>query len=476
MTPHNILVLSDVHLGSDLVHHARPDAPLRSHAGSRRDRELVAMLEWYQARAENRPWRLVIAGDFVDFAGMAVSAVTGEVSTECTEEEREIGLGSATDHTIAKLRRVAAHHRDVFAALSRFVSAGHSLVLIRGNHDVDFHWPAVQDEFRQILASYGAPPERVEFADWFYYEEGRVYIEHGHQYDDYCAYSHVLHPVLPSDPRRSDRNFADVLLRRVVRPTRGMRESGHENKSAIDYLRFGLKLGAGGVVALGSRFVLAIGALIRLWWEHAQGAADVMRREHERKMAMLSEAKQISLVKLRALASLQKPPVTKSLVRVLAGVMVDRVALTFLGLMGVLWLVLTRTTEVAIGVTIGAVALAVIGLLWRRARGAIDPSEVLRERATRVCTLLPTALVVMGHTHSPEIRRSANGSSEYVNVGAWAEEDEDEDEVIAARDAEEGKHVSSRTHLVVRDIDGRLVATLMRWDSESGPRSFDEAA
>ena len=76
---HNLLVLSDVHLGSDLVQHCRPGAPLRSAASSRRDRDLAALLDWYRARpVEGRPWRLVIAGDLVDFVGMSVSGDSGE--------------------------------------------------------------------------------------------------------------------------------------------------------------------------------------------------------------------------------------------------------------------------------------------------------------------------------------------------------------------------------------------------------------
>ncbi|NUP09016.1 MAG: hypothetical protein HOW73_23445 [Polyangiaceae bacterium] len=465
MTSHNLIVLSDIHLGSDLIQHARPDAPPRGRAASRRDRELVALLDWYRCRREGRrPWRIVFAGDLVDFVGMAVTPITCELQTEPTEEEREYGLGSATDHTIAKLRCVAEHHRDVFLAMARFVAAGNTMVIVRGNHDVEFHWEAVQATFREILLEFGAQaPERIEFSDWFYYEEGVVYIEHGHQYDDYCAYEHVLFPVLPSDPRRTDRSIADVLLRRVVRPTRGMKESGHEHASALDYVRFAMKLGLGGLVGLGRRFVVAIGALLVLWRHGMKSTSAWVKKEHERKMSLLAEARNISVLKLRALASLHKPPVTRSLIRVLAGVMLDRVVFSLLMLAGLVWLLVARWTPL-LGVAVGACVLSAATGAWLfyRARGSIDPSEALRERAARVCTLLPTAFVVMGHTHSPEIRKTSSGT-EYVNVGAWAEED-DEDNPSAKP--------STRTHLVLTEVDGRTVASLLAWDSESGPRRF----
>src|SRR5687767_8511648 len=186
MAPHNLIVLSDVHLGSDLVQHSRPDAPERGAASERRDRELVGLLDWYWKRPRRGlPWRLVIAGDLIDFAGMSVSAAPDEIVTEPNDEERRHGLGSSVDHTLAKLRRVAERHRPVFAAIARFVAAGHTLVVLRGNHDVDLHWEPVKTAFRAMLAEH-APLSAgsVEFADWFYYEEGLVYVEHGHQYDD----------------------------------------------------------------------------------------------------------------------------------------------------------------------------------------------------------------------------------------------------------------------------------------------------
>lgn len=394
MREHNLLILSDVHLGSDLVHHARPDAPLRGAAAEERDRELIALLDWYRLRPEGgRPWRLVIAGDLVDFVGMSVSPPPGVLEKTLSAEERRHGLGSTAEHTRAKLRRVAARHREVFAALARFLGCGNSLVVVRGNHDVDFHWRPVQAEFRALIAEHEPLAAlRVRFADWFYYEEGVVYVEHGHQYDGYCSLEHVLHPVKPSDPGRSYRSLSDLLLRIVVRPTRGLFESGHDTATALDYLRFAAQLGARGMFALGRRFVVAIAAAIGVWREHMSEAARRVRDEHERKMALLAEAAEVGLGRLRALSRLQRPPVTRSLLRILAGLMIDRVAFTVALVALALWALIARWTplfavEAAGGLTlIGAGAWA-----WRRVRSEVSTVESLREQAARIATLFPAA-------------------------------------------------------------------------------------
>lgn len=462
---HNLIVLSDVHLGSDLVHHAQPEAPRRGRSSERRDQDLAALFTWYREHpVDGRPWRLVIAGDFIDFAGMSVMT-EATLETAPTEEERAHGLGGAKDHTLMKLRLVMEHDAAVMQSLAEFVAAGNSLVIVRGNHDVEWHWQAVQDEFRHALAA-RAPlrPEHIEFAPWFYYEKGVVYVEHGHQYDAYCSYEHVLHPVSPTDPRRTTRSLSDILLRYVVRPTRGMSEAGHAAAGMLDYLRFGARLGAGGMLDLARRFVRATQALFSLWREHVSEAARWIQREHDTRMEQLSRLHRIKLRRLRSLARLQRPPVTKSLLAILSSVMLDRVALGAVGalLATVLFLGIDSFWLASAYVLGASLLLVMAGIASRRLRHSLEPSAELRERSTRVARLFPAAFIVMGHTHLPETR-PATADATYVNLGAWAEED--------APDGQLPSLPATRTHLVVQRVNGRPIAALLTW-GPSGPEPF----
>ena len=464
MADHNLLVLSDVHLGSDLVHCAQPDAPRHDGTEDGRDRALASLFDWYRQHPHGgRKWRLVIAGDFVDFVGMSVPPPSSKLSTPLDPDDIAFGLGGAEDHTIHKLRCVARRHRAVFESLARFIAAGNTLVVVRGNHDVDFHWPSVQDEFVRQLALH-ARIERgtVEFAPWFYYEKDRVFVEHGHQYDPYCSYDHVLEPLSPSDPRRSQRSLSDVLLRHVVRPTRGLLETGHEKAGLRDYVAFGLGLGLRGAGNLFARFVGAVARLFVMWREHAGEGARRLRSRHERHMADLAALLDLKLESLRALASLQRPPVTQNFGHLTLAVMLDRVLLTLLAVAAVALVVLAFPW--AHGLTLAVficVALAGTSAALSRLRHHIDPSSELRERAARVARLFPAAFVVMGHTHLPEVRSAGASESTYVNLGAWAEGDEG------------SAHGASRTHFVVHvEDDGRATAELRVWDAETGPRRF----
>jgi predicted phosphodiesterase len=462
---HNVLAFSDVHLGSDLVSYAIPDAPPRSRVSIARDRELSAFLAWYRGhRIDGRPWRLVIGGDFIDFSGMSVMAPHEELVTAPTEEELAHGLGGAADHSLAKLRLVMAHHASVMQSLAEFVAAGNQLVIVRGNHDVDWHWECVQTEFvKRLEALADVPDGAVVFAPWFYYEEGLLYVEHGHQYDSYCSHEHVLYPVAPGDPQRMALSLSDVLIRYIVRPTRGMMEGGHEKHGVFDYVRFAFSLGARGTLLLARRFIEANRALFSLWRDHVGRMAKRSRREHERRMRRLSVAYRISVRRLRALVRLQRKPATASLSAIATSLMLDRLALGTLAIVAFATLfAFSQHWTLLLPAMVVAGALLLAGRRLWLVRHTPEPSAELRERAARVARLFPAAFVVMGHTHLPEMKPTA-ASVTYVNLGAWAEEE--------SPDGTPGALPATRTHLVVT-CDGETPSAELRiWDVD-GPRPF----
>ena len=464
----SLLVFSDVHLGSDLNDHT---AHLRR--STRIDTDLVRFLDHYREAPEGADrWRVVIAGDFIDFIGMSVDpADTDALPTDLNAEERIHGLGNASDHARAKLRRVAKRHPDVFEALGLMVARGHALTMVHGNHDLEFHWEDVQTDFRALLLGAAerseqcgvvdarAFCERIEFNPWFFYWGGVAYIEHGHQYDPFCATDYQMAPLSPLDPRRMIRGFCDVLLRYVVRPTSGMRESGHETMGALDYVAFAARQGIGGMFRLGVRFFEAVVELFRLRRAHFSEAARALREEHERRMGLLAEATRIGIERLSALAALQSQPVTRSIRGILASVLLDRLALA---LLCSLLLVVTGVLGLRSGhffFASASIALGwVLGHRYLAKQRHLDPGEQMADRASQLARLLPAAFVVMGHTHTPVEKPVADGAATYINLGAWAEEE-----------PEAGS--ATRTHLVITLRDGKPVAELRAWSAD-GPRKY----
>jgi UDP-2,3-diacylglucosamine pyrophosphatase LpxH len=484
----SLLILSDVHLGNDL-NDLRPRGPGSAERRSAQvDVDLSNLLAHYaRTPPSGKRWRLVIAGDFIDFIGMAILPLPHELDTEPSDEELAHGLGNASDHGRLKLRAVVARHRPVFEALAAFVAQGHALTLIHGNHDMEFHWDGVKRDLEALLvrmaldagghdASFASEfASRIEFAPWFYYAAGVAYIEHGHQYDTLCSTEHVMAPLSPLDPRRIARSFSDVLLRWVVRPTKGVPEYGHERLGVLDYVMMGVHMGFGGLLRLVARFMASVLELFRLRRAYLTEAAQTVREEHERRMGALAVKMRIGIEKLRELAALQVPPVTRSIPKILAGVLLDRL---ILGLSAGTALIGLAVFAGAHGWSWAAMAtVALLTLLAHRQLSArrrvwfgekLDNDATLVDRAGRLATLFPAAFVVMGHTHSPVMVPVAQGTSTYVNVGSWHEAEDEANKPASFR--------AARTHLVIHpakagQADTGPVGEFLTW-APAGPTKF----
>jgi UDP-2,3-diacylglucosamine pyrophosphatase LpxH len=472
----NYILFSDVHLGADLVQHVRPHASERHTTPTATDRDLAAMLDWYREhRDPQRPWCLVIAGDLVDFIGMSIAPLPDHpMLTALNDEERMHGLGSAPDHAATKMRAVAARHGLVFDGLARFVAEGHRLVLIRGNHDMDFHWEDAREAFVQAVieriptvadnAEARAQVEaRIEFCPWFYYVEGLLYVEHGHQFDAVCNYPHLLAPLQAADPSRLHWSLSDWLLRSVARPTPGLGTEGHEKRGIRDYVRFAWSLGVLGALRLGHRYFRALVTALRTCRRVLHSSARALREEHERGMTRVAHAMRVGLEPVKALAALWPRPVASGWLGILRNAFLDRLgagalvclALPILLLLG---LPLGWVLSVTAGLLLGMVGLWV----WsaRQRVRDVDAASALRRAAGRIAELFPARFVVMGHTHKPVFERLTDAAT-YVNLGNWAVDDLDG----AAQEA-------PRTHLVLRWIDGQPQAEFRRWDSLLGPQRF----
>ena len=201
----NYLIASDLHL--TLVKDDEDRAT---------DGELIAFLAHYRDNpVDDRPWTLLLAGDSFDFLYPDMDLFTQRHPGD--DAPRAGGAGFLEhwdmDAVAWRLRTTMIERAELFAELARFLLAGNRLVLIKGNHDVELQWARIQEAFADTLCEVasaaldepdeGALRARVEFVDWFYLEQGQLYVEHGNQYDEFNAFPNVLDPALVHDPTRA---------------------------------------------------------------------------------------------------------------------------------------------------------------------------------------------------------------------------------------------------------------------------------
>jgi UDP-2,3-diacylglucosamine pyrophosphatase LpxH len=218
-----VVIISDLHAGEGYLQNRRAYARGENFFEDEAFRNFLHHLEDDAAQqeqraqgaaAQKRPIKLVINGDFLDFIRARstptdrerqvysryfrrLGLIKKEEDFEIAPHEGKYGLRTEEHKSVWKLRRIAEGHPVLFEALAEFVAHGHKLVLIKGNHDLEFYWPAVQKEFIKLLASklpsynghYESAAERfaylqvhIEFCQRAYIIEEQIYIEHGHQY------------------------------------------------------------------------------------------------------------------------------------------------------------------------------------------------------------------------------------------------------------------------------------------------------
>src|SRR5512146_1962774 len=116
----NILIVSDLHFGEELLPGASSDRREAVELGAKAFCEFLH----YQAvrRLNGRPWRLVVAGDLFDFMSVVIPAWP-EHPARNTDERRH-GIGRGTRSGIRRLEAICAHHTPLLTELARFVAAG----------------------------------------------------------------------------------------------------------------------------------------------------------------------------------------------------------------------------------------------------------------------------------------------------------------------------------------------------------------
>jgi len=231
--PDLVLVVSDLHLGNG----QDPDSG-RYHRRENflSDAGFEDFLE-HHASAIHGSSLLVLNGDIFDFLRITdvpttdadfaewsalladlrmPSLPTASMLRQVIRRERRYGLRTSDYKSVWKLRCIANGHRRFFRALNWWIEAGHQLVLVKGNHDVELYWPLVQAAIRWEIAGRTLSADvdgRVFFCqDGF--QLANVYFEHGHRFEGTTTVKGP--PTLPGVPTELNLPLGSFVNRYVI--------------------------------------------------------------------------------------------------------------------------------------------------------------------------------------------------------------------------------------------------------------------
>ncbi|MBX2988069.1 MAG: metallophosphoesterase [Bdellovibrionaceae bacterium] len=186
-------ILSDLHLCE--AEPVNPKYPLWKKFKTRMfffDGVFADFLSHLEDKAGGAPIELILNGDIFDFD--SVMALPEEPVFRLSWLEKKRGLFPRSERSSFKIKVILKDHPLFVEALRNFIARGHRVVFVIGNHDLELHFPAVQQEILRHLSLTPEAQDRVRFIDWFYISNQDTLIEHGNQYDPYCVCEDPLNP------------------------------------------------------------------------------------------------------------------------------------------------------------------------------------------------------------------------------------------------------------------------------------------
>jgi UDP-2,3-diacylglucosamine pyrophosphatase LpxH len=412
----NILVVSDLHFGEELLPGATTERRTAVELGGKAFRELLAYHA--QRRLDGRPWRLVIAGDLFDFMSVVIPGT--RTLPARTPEERRYGVDRSIAAGVIRMQRICENHRPLLADMVRFVAAGNQIDIIVGNHDIELLEPEVVAELQRQLRAAGAIDgtlERIRVVPWFVYVPGVAWIEHGHVYDEGCSFQYNLCPV---DPKLGHvlANADYAATRYLAMAVPDIDPHGIEEWSFWGYMHYGWQLGAISFGRLWAAYARFAWALVRASFQHrSYKASDARRRVHRERLREVAAAGGISEDTAMQIDRLARTPMTIGWRRLARMLMLDKlsIALGLIGVIAVLALLLPAVWAlIGTGIAIaGAVAL----YAWS-GKHMVTSQLPMRAVPMRLRRHVDAPVIVFGHTHDPRWQPLRSGGV-YINSGTW---------------------------------------------------------
>ena len=447
---HDLIVLSDLHLGEGCPGDSGRYAPREDFFS---DEAFARLLDHLHGKYADDPARLVLVlnGDIFDFLTSTTvpdPEACESLPFEVSAGEKKFGLDPSPDKSVYKLDLIVSGHLLFFQALARFVGTGHSVHILRGNHDLELYFEEVQERLLEHLTLFEGGPtleearERIQFHQWFYIEPDRLYIEHGNQYEASNSIRYPLNPLLPNDSGiLLDYPLGSIFVRYFYNRVRSVEPYAPRVVSFEQYLEFLHPFNILDLFRIARDhypfFLAALGPEIV---EGRIGPSSRKDAEQEAAFGALEETTEPPDL-YRSIDGLKVHPMKASklvFMKELAKPIVKRILLAAgMGLVGLyVWLVvfnlIQNATWLAENVFVQSMLLflfsvvTVLALLWgidfleEKLRGRKDLRvETCAERADRIANLTGVRLVLMGHTHTVDLRKIADGNATYANSGTW---------------------------------------------------------
>ncbi len=438
---HDLVVISDLHLGRGRNPESGRYYNLEAFFY---DEDFARFCRYLCDDAASRgvPFKLILNGDVFDFLRIEPE----DPGPNASLRERRYGASTTPEMAARVAGQILDGHPRWVDGVATVLQAGHGVVFLPGNHDNEMQWSTVQEVVRGRIAARlreRAAEETIaglEFRPWFYYEPGRVWIEHGCQYDPENAFRYPLRQgwIELADAEKS--HEADLPLGNFIQ--RYLYNGFGHITFIVPSTRANLRYTKWLLVNQPRFLARVIARHVPFAWQVVRRLAEAIgRREHlqaihRRELAALAESSGLGERLYRIDAMKEAGAELEQAVRAIGWQLVKFVAafvsisliavsLLFLAQLGIqhmdggfglktfLFLLLNFVLMIA-----GFVA---VGYALLKTPASVAPRP-LRDSAQRIVDLVDVPLVTFGHTHDEvvwRLRRPGGERAWYFNTGTW---------------------------------------------------------
>lgn len=376
------------------------------------------------ARSEKHYVELILNGDIFDFD--SVMSLPEKAIYKINWLETRRGLFPRQEKSLFKIKTILDEHKPFVTAMQEFLNNGNKIVIIPGNHDVELHFPEVQQHIRAALDLSKAVQKNLVFTSWFYISNKDTLIEHGNQQDPYCICENPLNPFLLDYNELTVRlPFGNVACRYMMNGLGLFNPHVEKNyiMSISEYIKFFFK------------YLITTQPLIMWTWLWGSVAtmghvvADRFATPFKGHISQESQVNnaainsQASPAMVRQLQELFVIPATNNPLLIAKELWLDRLFLILFGFIVIYFIVATLKNYLGISLFWIFLPLALFipfFLFYARSVTSLvseykEPSEGLLSRQAEIAEV---ERVVYGHTHVP--RHEYYGFVEHLNSGTWS--------------------------------------------------------
>jgi UDP-2,3-diacylglucosamine pyrophosphatase LpxH len=388
------------------------------------DRSFKNWIEYILLQVGDQPAELVLNGDIFDFDSVMRTPLYPAFPVSKLEEKR--GLFPEEEKSRFKLEVILEDHPVWVQALRAWLDRGKSLVFLIGNHDIELHWPSVQQELWKTLKISPEEEKLVRICEWFYVSNHDTMIEHGNQHDDYCVAVNPIHPFIKKGKRIQVRlPFGNITSRYMVN---GMGLFNPHVESSFlmtlpEYLRFFYRYALRVQPML--PFTWMWSAAVSFWIALGDGLLPPMRDPlyAEQRVEEIAAKARSTPQAVRTLRETHVHPAIFNPLKIARELWLDRfLMLVFLLFISLELFVMIRAF-VPISLLWGFGIFALLSpILIYYSKGVHSEIIAAQDSAIHAAPLVAKVVgvkrVVFGHTHRPI--HIETGTVEVLNVGTWS--------------------------------------------------------